>query len=258
LTLQARVEQVLREAILEGRWIERLPTEVELADQFGVSRETVRRAAESLQREGLVVKIRRKGTLIQPPQITLRGRPTEAKLLGYLQIDFRTPQGREEVASRAISGLMLQGAMMEASRQGCPLVLQHVFQAQSREGLSALCQYAGMRGLIVTSYAEEKFLKRVVGLGLPLVLLDADFHLPGVSSVHDDSSQGARQAVHYLAQVGHRRIAFAHWQQEELNPWKLRGYRQALRECRLPRRRDWEIRTELTPQGARQVVEHIG
>ena len=56
LTLQARVEQILREAILEGRWIERLPTEVELADELGVSRETIRRAAESLQCEGLVVQ----------------------------------------------------------------------------------------------------------------------------------------------------------------------------------------------------------
>jgi LacI family transcriptional regulator len=114
----------------------------------------------------------------------------------------------------------------------------------------------GLRGLIVTSYAEGKLLKRVVEQGLPVVLLDADLHVPGVSSIHDDSLEGARQAVRYLVQLGHRRIAYAHWHREEVNPWKSRGYRQALREARLPRHRDWEIRTELTQQGARQVVEH--
>jgi DNA-binding GntR family transcriptional regulator len=38
---------------------------VELAEQLGVSRETVRLAAEAC-REGLLVKIRRKGTFVQP------------------------------------------------------------------------------------------------------------------------------------------------------------------------------------------------
>jgi DNA-binding GntR family transcriptional regulator len=60
LSLVAQVEQLLREAISQGRFSgDRLPTEVELADQLGVSRETVRRATETLQREGLVVKFRR-------------------------------------------------------------------------------------------------------------------------------------------------------------------------------------------------------
>jgi DNA-binding LacI/PurR family transcriptional regulator len=255
LTLRARVEQVLREAILEGRWAERLPTEVELADELGVSRETVRRAAETLQREGLVVKIRRRGTLTRPPQIAQRLEPVEAKLVGYLQVDFQTSQGLEEVASRAIGGLMLQGAMSEAGKEGYRLVIQHALQTQAREGITELCQHPGLRGLIITSYAEAKFLGRVMGLGLPVVLLDADISVPQVSSIMDDSFEGARQAVGYLAGLGHRRIAYAHWQQEEMNPWRLRGYRQGLRDAHLPRRRDWEIRTELTEGGARQVVE---
>lgn len=53
LSLAAQVEQVLRQAIAEGRWAgSRLPTEVALAEQLGVSRETVCRAADVLQRDG--------------------------------------------------------------------------------------------------------------------------------------------------------------------------------------------------------------
>jgi DNA-binding LacI/PurR family transcriptional regulator len=95
----------------------------------------------------------------------------------------------------------------------------------------------------------------VVGLGLPVLLLDHDLFLPRVNSVRDDSFEDALQAVRYLASLGHRRIAFAHWHQAELNPWRLRGYRQGLRDANLPRQRRWEILSELTESGACQVVD---
>ena len=65
LNLVSQVEQVLRKALAEGQFpSHRLPTEKELGEQFGVSRETVRRATESLQRDGLLVKYRSKGTFV--------------------------------------------------------------------------------------------------------------------------------------------------------------------------------------------------
>jgi LacI family transcriptional regulator len=256
VSLTAQVEQLLRQAIAEGRWAHgRLPTEIELAEQLGVSRETVRLAAESLQREGLLVKIRRKGTFTRPPPGPLQLKPAESKLLGYLQVFYQTTGGQEEEANRAISGLMLQGAIEEAGRAGFRFVVQHTLPTSLRDGFSQLYQHTPLRGVIFASYAEEKLLRRVVGLGLPVLLLDHDLHLPRVNSVRDDSFEDARQAVRYLASLGHRRIAFAHWHQAELNPWRLRGYRQGLRDANLPRHRRWELLTELTETGARQVVE---
>src|SRR5262249_30598655 len=101
----------------------------------------------------------------------------------------------------------------------------------------------------------EKLLRRVAGLGLPTVLLDHDLQLSHVHSVRDDSFQGARDAVRYLADLGHRRIGLVNWRQVELNPWRLRGYRQGLRDAHLPRRRCWEFSVDLTRAGARQAVE---
>ncbi len=200
----------------------RLPTEVELAEQLGVSRETVRLAAEVLQREGLLVKIRRKGTFTTTPQKLLQLKAVEAKLLGYLQIDHRTMTGQEDAANRAISGLMLQGAIEEAGNKGYRLVAQRAPHTHLREAFSELYQHTQMSGVIFASYGEEKLLRRIVGLGLPALLLDHDLHLVRVNSVRDDSFEDARRAVQYLASLGHRRIAFAHWQQTELNPWLAR------------------------------------
>ena len=57
LSLVVQVEQALRQAIEDDRFPDgKLPPEVELAEQLGVGRETVRLAAEVLQREGLLLK----------------------------------------------------------------------------------------------------------------------------------------------------------------------------------------------------------
>src|SRR5262249_23004110 len=58
-----RIERHLRELIASGAGrSEALPTEVELAQRFGVSRMTVRQAFNTLVAGGLVVRYRSKGT----------------------------------------------------------------------------------------------------------------------------------------------------------------------------------------------------
>jgi LacI family transcriptional regulator len=254
ITLAAQVEQILRQALADGRWGNgRLPTEMDLAEQLGVSRETVRLAAEVLQREGLLVKIRRKGTFAQAPVVALK--PSESKLLGYVQVEYRTAGGQEEEPARAFSGLMLQGAIEEAGRAGFRLVVQRTPHTHLRDGFYELYEHTHLRGVIFASYGEEKLLRRIIGLGLPALLLDHDLHLPRINSVRDDSFEDARQAILYLASLGHRRIAYANWEHADLNPWRLRGYRQGLRDAHLRRRPGWEIPTPLTETGTRQVVD---
>src|SRR3954451_4755711 len=124
--LTTRVEQMLRHAIAEGRFPDgRLPTEVELAKQLGVSRETVRLAAENLQAEGLLVKIRRKGTFLQAPRLPDRIESPVSLCVGYLQAGYPAGPGQEEAVTRVVSALMLQGALEEASRENFRLVVQH-------------------------------------------------------------------------------------------------------------------------------------
>lgn len=256
-SLTARVEQLLRQAIASGRFVEgRLPTENELAKQLGVSRETVRLAAEVLQREGLLVKIRRKGTFLQAPPLPDQIDTPEGDCIGYLQAGYRaTKGGEEEGVSRLVSSLMLQGALEEAGQAGFRLILQHATHTQVGRASQQLHQDRRLRGVIFAHYGEEKHLRRMSGLGLPVILVDHDLNLPGIHSVRDDSFEGARQAIRYLASLGHRRIVFANWHHGDLNPWRLEGFRQGLRDERLPRKRALELSVEMTATGADQVVE---
>jgi LacI family transcriptional regulator len=258
LSLTARVEQLLRQALAEGQFASgRLPTEVELAEQLGVSRETVRLATETLQEEGLLVKIRRKGTFLRPVSMPDRIRAKDEPVLAYLQASYEASPGQEEAVTRVTSSLMLQGALEEAGRAGFRLVVQHTLHTMIGQAFQQLHQVQPLRGVIFASYGEEKLLRRVAGLGLPTVLLDHDLHLSHIHSVRDDSFQGARDAVRFLAELGHRRIAFANWRQTDLNPWRVQGYRQGLRDARLPRRRAWELSVEITEAGARRAVEEF-
>jgi len=257
-SLLSRTEQVLREAIARGEFAAgRLPPAAELAEQLGVSRETVRLAQEHLQREGLLIKYRRKGTLLQPPAMTLRRSASRSSLLGYLQADYSSRERGDEAVTREMSGLLLQGATREAGRAGCRLVVHHAPHTEMEAAIGSLMREAPVRGVVFASFGEEKLVRRTLGLGLPVVLLDHDLHLPKISTVREDSRQGTALSVAHLVRLGHRRIAYAHWHLAELNPWRIQGYRQGLREARLPRRRDLELSAELTGPGADALVDQV-
>ena len=217
----------------------------------------MRLAAEVLQREGLLVKIRHRGTFTRPPQIAGQIKAAETTLLGYLETDFVSAEGQEEVANRAISGLLLQGALAEAGRAGFQLVVQHTANAHWRKSVQDFADGKRLRGLICTAYSDEKLLRRLAASDLPTVLLDEDTNVPRIHAVRDDCFEGARQAVAYLAKLGHRRIAYAHWDRADMNRWRLLGYRKGLRDAGLAHRRNREIPTEMTETGARKMVDRL-
>jgi GntR family transcriptional regulator len=69
----ATIEQELRQRIDRGiiRPGDPLPPEIELSRDFGVSRHTIRRALESLQRSGLIARRPGRGTVVtRPPLLT--------------------------------------------------------------------------------------------------------------------------------------------------------------------------------------------
>ncbi len=124
LTLVAQAEHALRQAIDDSVFSGgRLPALIDLAEQLGVSRETVRLAAERLQQEGLLMKQRRRGTFLRPAQANLRLEPAPSKTIGYIQADYEASAPAEAV-TRGQGGLMLEGAVLEAGRSGCQLLVR--------------------------------------------------------------------------------------------------------------------------------------
>jgi len=256
-SLVAQVEEALRRAVADGTFADgRLPTEVDLAEQFGVSRETVRRAAETLQRDGLLRKYRRRGTVVQAaPPAEMVAKAAPPRLLAFLQAEYRAADGEPEGVTTGIAAAMFEGAAAEASAADYDFLYRTTTAGNLSATVERLTQRYRIAGLIAASFAEEKALRKLVGRALPLVLLDHDLTLPRVSSLREDSAAGSRSAVEHLASLGHRRIALAHWHQIDLNPWRVRGYRAGLRAAGIGVRRAYEWTTEITPAGAASIVE---
>lgn len=132
-----RVYLVLRQEILEGRYTpeQPLPNEILLTEQFRVSRITIRKAMERLDREGLVVRYRGKGTF---PIASNENSPVEASISGVIEnliamglktevkvLDFGYVAASAEVALAlgVEPGMQVQKAIRIRSHRGTPFSL---------------------------------------------------------------------------------------------------------------------------------------
>ncbi|WP_408011432.1 GntR family transcriptional regulator [Pseudalkalibacillus sp. A8] len=64
IPLHVQLKNILEEQILKGQYKEKIPSERELMDMYGVSRSTVREAVSVLVREGILEKRHGKGTFV--------------------------------------------------------------------------------------------------------------------------------------------------------------------------------------------------
>jgi GntR family transcriptional regulator len=110
--LYHQTAEILRSRIVQNVWKQgdRLPSESQLCEEFGVSSITMRRAVATLVAEGLLVRLQGKGTFVSsdhaivqgPPQLTsftedmrLRGWGSRARVIG-----FRTERAPAGLATR--------------------------------------------------------------------------------------------------------------------------------------------------------------
>jgi GntR family transcriptional regulator len=63
-----QLEVLLRDQIARGRWkaAQRVPSEKQLCERYGVSRTTVRQAVGNLVQQGLLYHLKGKGTFVGP------------------------------------------------------------------------------------------------------------------------------------------------------------------------------------------------
>jgi GntR family transcriptional regulator len=103
------VAQALCEAITDGRLKsgQRLPSEPQLAEQFGVSRATLRQALSQLTQKGLLIRQHGRGTFVSSvPQSTLHGNLTE--------LMSTTQMIREQGYQAGVAGCQIELTSVEA------------------------------------------------------------------------------------------------------------------------------------------------
>jgi DNA-binding LacI/PurR family transcriptional regulator len=248
-----QLKEQLRQKIAAGEFKPdaAIPDERSLAAELGISRMTARRAIVELSDEGLLKRVRGKGTFV-------RG-------------SF-APQPRTR---RACVGIVAPFAQLENSSIFYHRLLTGVYAACEQAGLmlgfrkvvepcesfvSALRHDPALKALIVVGIADEKLLRQLVKLSIPTVLLDTVPLAGGpfFDEVNYEAEQASFAAVSALVQLGHREIAMM--QTPAPNPFfKMRqaGYERALRAAGLPVRPELIHEVPFYPYAAYAAMRRI-
>lgn len=243
--LYERLRAYLLDEIRSGRLGpgDRIPSEMALAAQFKVSRITSKKALETLEHDGLIVRFRGKGSFVaegiggaitQPASV--KGRPPLIGREGLLAptIGFVVPHWSDVFGS-----VMLLAIEERCSELGYSLVIKRSYGRRNveDEAISTLVNL-GARGLIMFPVHGQFYndaLLRIVLDGYPVVLVDRYMQGIAVNSIGTDNFTAARELTGLLIDRGHTNIAFLSLPPERTSSIEDRrqGFGAALRQANL-------------------------
>jgi GntR family transcriptional regulator, arabinose operon transcriptional repressor len=255
----ARYTQLIshfRERILDGSLPAgaRLPTELELAAEHKISRGTVRQAMSALVNEGLLERVRGRGTFVRPPL------PIASPVL-------RTTERRIGLMLAHSSGSQLDLDILIGVEHAAKSRGYQVSFAYSEESLEELDRdidrlragnVAGMIIFPVSDATYDESIWRLAAEQVPFVLVDRYFPNLDSDYVVADNLGGGYRATEHLLILGHRRIGFVYSAKGSLLTTSVRdrwqGYRRALLEYGQPYDErlvfQWPARSPSDPIGA--------
>lgn len=223
LPLYIQVREDLREQIRSGALPlgRGLPLERDMAQQYGVSKITISHALRDLAKEGLITRIKRKGTFVslRPPAAVVARR---TKAIAFIVPDI------EDVFITEI----YRGVAAAARERGYKVFILSSDRDLEKEAENIQAMRFGAHdGAIIfpnwgRANAEQIFeLKKSK---FPFTLVNRHFRDIQTDYVVADNRGGGREAVEHLIRLGHRRIGCIGWIESTAVEDRLEGYRLAL------------------------------
>lgn len=182
---------------------DKLPSENELAERFGFSRQTVRQSIGALVQEGWLAREQGKGTFVSKPTGERRG-PSDNRTIGIITTYI----------SDYIFPSIVRGVEAALKERGYRLLLSSTDNRKDRERESLEMMLGhSVCGLIVepTKSAEgnpnfDNYLA-LEDHGIPMIMLNERYPDLDCPSVRIDDEAGGYAAAEHLLSLGHSRIA---------------------------------------------------
>ncbi|WP_035767682.1 GntR family transcriptional regulator [Butyrivibrio sp. NC2002] len=195
---------------------DKLPSELELAEEYGVSRITSKKAMEILTQEGLAIRTRGRGSYVTEDAKDILENATafshekpkdisfskDANMIGVIVDTFSEDFGSE----------MLRGIERECHRQNLRLLFGCTYGSIESEN-DTVRQFIelGAKGIIVMCVHGEVYNNTLLELGLkgyPLVLVDRPMKGIPIPCVKTDNYKAAYELTNKLLKNGDDRICF--------------------------------------------------
>lgn len=224
------IADALRDRITRGDYTasKRLPSERRLLTEFGVQRDTVRRALKVLESEGHLFRSAARGTFLAAPLVPPRiAPPLTAAIL------FAVRRDEDSI----VPGDVMRGLSQTlAAHDRTVLWMDTRDKWGENEAPAALLETLKTRGIVGTAIWPRlpAPIERLTALrdAMPLVLLDRE--VPGFASdfVGFEDFNGGKAVTEHLLRLGHRRIGFlSHEALASTVQARARGYVAALKEA---------------------------
>jgi LacI family transcriptional regulator len=152
--------------------------------------------------------------------------------IGLLLSDVTRSSSKDNIAFEILCGMNDR-----AGELNYDLVLfSTTSQKQMVKSYKALCQERGVDGIIIMGIRlDDAYFQEIVSSSIPSVLIDLSIKGKNVGLITSDNIHGAKQAVKYLFDHGHRKIGIINGHSKaEVSIKRLEGYKLALSECGLP------------------------
>lgn len=249
--LYLQIQEHYKNQISSKKLVEhdKIPPEREIMEKFRVSRITVANALAELAKEGWIYRIPGKGSFIQEGvhdlpnksimsdsgEKTLLNESTETSPQSLISrrkmIGLIMPSVEDFFAIRLINGI---NKVLNQTDYYLVIMMSHNSKETEREAIRELLRMQAV-GLLIFPVDAETYNEDILELKVrdfPFVLIDR--YLPGVETnfVNSDNVSGAKLAVSYLWELGHRDIAIC---SDSALPTitvedRIKGYMDALKE----------------------------
>jgi DNA-binding LacI/PurR family transcriptional regulator len=200
-----QVANVLRTNIVGGddRKPVRLPPERELCDIHRVSRITIRKALELLEREGLVQRTRGRGTLTIPDAIRQWKRLRQSRVIHILA----NWQSLVDVPN-SFYGQVYQGICRRAEAAGYRLTVQYLGHRAALAPNVRMPDPVTTLGVIFVGLMNESMVQLYTQAGYPLVCVDYWTTQGSADAIVVDCYGEGQIAAEFLLRQGHRDVFY--------------------------------------------------
>lgn len=206
---------------------ERIPSENEMASQFGISRHTVRQAIGDMVNEGWLYRVQGKGTFVRSQEAPKEdGSKTVALITTYIS-DYIFPD-------------IIRGAEAALRERGYRLLLSCTDndKGMEKQALESLLSHP-VSGLMIEptkSTQENVNLDYFLSLEyrrIPFVMIHERYREMNAPCIRVDDLLGGRMATEHLLSLGHRRIAGLFKSDDLQGVDRMKGFMEAHRQAKL-------------------------
>lgn len=227
----------------------------DIAQMAGVSMSTVSRVMNNSKpvnddvRKRVLEAIEQ--TQFRPNAIARSLAKSESRLLGVMIPEFKNTVlddliiGINQVSKlygyNSILGLT--GGLLENE-----LHYMNLFREVQAEGI-----------IIASAFLKAELIEIIKMSKIPCILIGRDSNETMIPSVHVDNVTASYEAVTYLLQQGHRKIAMLHIEGNDISggDHRLQGYRQAMADAGIPLREDWMMQSGISVEDGMRSMRMI-